>query len=456
MKEQYFDIIIIGSGIAGMNAALIAAKNGLKVGLVEEDKLGGDSLNYSDLPLKFLSTVTRKIQEARQLESFGIASDLVSFNYSKILGIAQQIVARSAVANLNSCQKQQIEVIPGRAYFINPNRISVNKTHYLAKKFLIATGASWQIPKIAGLDQVNFHTPRQIFDLQQLPNSLLVIGGHPSAVIISQIFATLGVRTHLICPNSRLLPDFDDEINQILLKILSDRYKIITATNSQVLEVSRNHQAKKILFSHAGIERQFEVDEIIIAQKLLPNTDLGLNNAAVNFTEQGILTNLQLQSSNKNIYAAGDVLGINSNPNSALLESEIAILNLLKRRQASVPSIIANVIEAPTLASSVGLSQNDCQAQNIAHRLIKVDFAETARQLLSPSTEFGTLHIIVNQKNQLIGAQCLGPEADLIIQQLTPLIKTKASADQLFGLSSSLLSWQEVINIAANRLAKRS
>ena len=449
-KNRHFDLIVIGSGLAGSQASLIASKRGLKVGLVEEAELGGDSLNYSDLPLKQLALTARQFYKIKhQLAPLGINSGLASFNYPTITNRIRQTITKAGVANLELYHQHQIELLGGRAYFINPQRISVNQTHFTADKFIIATGASWVMPTIPGLAHDQVYSPRQLLDFYQLPQRLLIIGGHPTAIVLSQILASLGVKIHLICPDSQLLPDFSPAINQVLMQTLVKYFDVTVSTNSQVLEVAPRHQVKQILFSHAGIQRQFEVDEIIIAQQLQPNLDYGLNNASVDFTTKGIVTDHHLRTSNKRIFGAGDVLGVSNNPNIAIAEAEIATLNAIGRPTRSIDQLVKpGIIEAVINLARVG--RNSIEGDN--YRTASTSFSETPRQLIEPVTQPGLLTITIDQHHRLVGAECFGPEADVIIQQLTPLVKQGANVRQLLNLATSFLSWQEIINLTANKL----
>lgn len=448
-KNRHFDLIVIGSGLAGSQAALVASKRGLKVALVEEAEVGGDSLNYSDLPLKQLLLTARQFYQLKhQLTPLGINSGLVSFNYPKIINRIHQTITKASVTNLELYQKHQIELLSGRAYFINPQRLSINQVHFTADRFVIAAGADWVMPKIPGLQPDQAYSPRQLLNFYQLPSRLLIIGGHPTALVLSQILASLGVKVHLIYSDSQLLPKFSPLINQAVLQALTQHFQVTVSTNSQVLQVTPRQQVKQVLFSHAGVERQFEVDDIIIAQKLQPNLDYGLSNAAVKFTAEGIITDHWLRTSNKRIFAAGDVLGVNHHPNAALAEAEIATINTIGRPSRSTERLVqAEIIEGVINLARIGHTTLD-----EFHRTVSASFSQTPRQLIEPLPQSGLLTLTVDKHHRLVGAECFGPEADLIIQQLTPLVKQTADIRQLLDLAASFLSWQEIINLAVNQL----
>lgn len=452
-KQQHFDLIVIGSGAAGTQAALIAAGLGKRVAVIEDRKLGGDSLTCSDLPRNYVLEAARVYRTSQHASDYGIHNAITSFNFPKIMNNVKNLVARAAASTRDFYRDKGITVIEGRAYFLNPTRVSIGGAHYRADKFIIATGSTWQTAMIAGLSNIHFCTPQTICQMERLPKSVFIVGGHASAVILAQIFASFGVQVYLTCKHSRILPEYDQEFNIALEKTLSKNLGIIISTNSQALEISQNYLIKKILFSHAGVERSVEVDEIVIAEKLMPNIDLGLSNAAVEHEADGIYTNYQLQTSNKNIYAAGDVLNMNNSASAALIEAEIAVLNAFgrKRRTISYHNIPHIVSGFPTVAK-VGLTEDTCQQRQIKYRRAISSFSEAPRQLITPY--FGMLKIIIDKDQHIIGAQVFGPDAESIIHQLSAAITAKLTVRQALSMPQDFLSWQEIINVTLNKLVK--
>lgn len=453
VKQQHFDLIVIGSGAAGTQAALIAAGLGKRVAVVEDRRLGGDSLTCSDLPRNYLLEAAKVYRTSQRASDFGVHNAITSFNFPKIMNNVKNLVARATNSTRDFYRDKGITIIEGRAYFLNPTRISVGGSHYRADKFIVATGSTWQTAMIAGLSEVNFYTPQSICQLERIPKSVFIIGGHSSAVVLAQILASFGVKVYLTCKHSHILPEYDQEFNIALEKTLSKNFDITISTNSQALEISQNYLIKKILFSHAGIERTVEVDEILIAEKLLPNIDLGLSNAAVEHDTGGIYTNYQLQTSNKNIYAAGDVLNMNNSASAALIEAEVAVLNAFgrKRRNISYYNIPQVVSGFPTIAK-VGLTEAECQQRQIKYRRAISSFGEAPRQLITPY--FGMLKVIVDKDQRIIGAQVFGPDAGSIIHQISAAITARLTARQALSMPQDFLSWQEIINVTLNKLVR--
>lgn len=452
--NKQFDLIIIGSGLAGSQAALLARQHGLSVAVVESQELGGTSLNYSDLPLKYARQAVNQLHLAQDNDFFGVYSSRPSLNWAGLVNRCRELV-EEAQANLEAqYRQQQIELLTGHAYFLAPNILTVNKQHYKAKNFILANGASWRVPKIAGLSDVNFYSPQTIWQLTSPPKSIFIIGGHSVSLVWAQLFASLGAKVYLSTMTTNLLPGFDQATNHTLEQILSKQFNITVSTSSRVLEISQGVLNKKILFSHAGIERELRVDELLIAEKLQPNTDLGLHNAMVDHQTNGIIVNHWLQTSNRQIFAIGDVLGQANSANQTLLEAEAAINNLCGRKQILDCQSLPQLIDCWPQIAQVGLNQDQAKFHKINYRLAKTNFDEVPAQLAHAPRQ-GCLTILVDQRQRLIGAEVIGPQAEAIIQVLSWAVKNRLNLHQLVNQPHDFMSWQEIINLTANKLLKK-
>ncbi|MDO4870494.1 MAG: FAD-dependent oxidoreductase [Candidatus Saccharibacteria bacterium] len=450
--KQAFDLIIIGGGSAGIQAALSARQNGLAVAIFEDNTFGGDSLNYSDLPLSFIRQAAKNYYQIQhQSDFYGLHNRFASFNYPKINSTAKYIVRNAYINNKEFCQSQGIQIINQRAYFLSPNQISAGGQRYTAKHFLITTGASWQPPKFSGLSEINYYTPRDFLEIDNLPKSIFIVGGHQIALVLAQLLAIFGVKVYFCSKNSDLLPNFDNEISQFIEKTLANDFDINISTSSRLAEISQSRLTKNLTFIHAGIERQLQTDELLIAESLSPNLDLGLSNAVVNYTDVGISVNQYLQTTNQRIFAAGDILSTSKLDHSATIEAETAIRNLTKHRMRSVNyNGLMETIPLIYPAIKIGQSEADCHQNNIKFQSTTALFSELPRQIIAPPVK-GILKLIINSQQQLIGAQVFGPESEAIAQQLALAIRNHFTVNQLLELPQTYLSWQEIINTAVNK-----
>lgn len=449
--DKQYDLIVIGSGIAGTQSALIAANSGLSVAIIEEDKLGGNSANYSDIPMSVLAKATSSLINTKKSYIYGLRTNNIAYNFSLIKDFEFKAIKNSLVNTEDFYTSFGIDVIKGHAHFINPETISVNKKHFQANKFLIATGAKWKTPNINGIKENLFKTPKDILTINRPPKSVFIVGGNETAIELAQALSTFGSKVFLTEMSSRLLPKFDQEVGDYVENILSNNHKVIISTSSRVLSVVKEGLSKRIRFSHAGVEREVKVDEIFFADELEPNLDLGLTNASVEYTKQGIITDNHLKTSNRNIYAAGDVLGVHSSAHSASIEAKIALSNILGLSKHSVDYLsIPIVVNFSPEIAKIGLTEDDCEKRSIKYRSIITNFSECPIANIETNIE-GFIKLIINNKKEIIGAVVVGPEAKSIISALAIAIKTKMNIQSLANIPQPFLSYSEIITIAANK-----
>ncbi len=454
-KQKYdYDLIVIGTGAGGSAAATIAARRGKRVAVIEADTFGGDSPNWSDIPTKALLHAAQLYDEAKRGARFGLRSNALGYNYPSIRAWKDLAVKRTgAGGNRRYYENEGISAFAGRAHFIGPNEISVNRRHLTAEKFLIATGSTWTVPAIQGIDAVRFLTPRTILESLRPPKSLYIVGAGSIGVEIAQLMATFGTKVYLADIASRILPHEDEEAGHLMAQMLDADKGVTVLTQTRTLAVEKENIAKRITYSRGGNEKSVRVEEILIAAGRAPAVDLGLENAAVTYTPKGIDVDEYLQTTNKAIYAAGDVLGrSNSYTHTALLESRIAAHNMFAKSK-TIPDYTATprlTFTAPGVAS-VGLTENDCIKRDLT---IKVGLAPLNIIARSNTSDFrdGFVKISAGKKNIILGATVVAPHASEIIHELALAVKYGLSAGELADTPHAFLSWSEAVRVAASRI----
>jgi dihydrolipoamide dehydrogenase len=449
-----YDLIVIGSGAGGSAAAAIAARAGKRVAIVESDVFGGESPNWSDVPTKALLHVARLYDEARHGDKFGLRTSTLGYNYPSIRAWKELAVKRTGAAgNRHFYESHGISAFNGNAHFLTPHEISVNRRHLSAAHFLIATGSSWVTPKIQGITDVPFFTPRTILEALRPPKSLFIIGGGSHGVEIAQLMATFGTKVYIAEQAARLLPKQDAEVGELMERGLTDQKGVTVLTHSRVISVEKQGLTKRILISRAGVEKFVKADEILVATGRMPNVDLGLENASVKYTPKGIEVNDQLQTSVKHIYAAGDVLGRASHTHTALLESQVAAHNILHKDKV-VPDYTATpgiIFTTPEIAH-VGLSEDDCQKRDLAIKKAIAPLNIIARSNTSDFRD-GFVKLITDKKGVILGGTIVSPSAGEMIHEIGLAVKYNLTAAQLAETPHAFLSWSEAIRVAANKLA---
>lgn len=448
-----YDLIVIGSGAAGSAAASIVAGAKKRVAIVEAEQFGGDLANYSDIPIDAIMHSTNIYNQARKGSEFGIRSNSISFNYPSIQAWKDYVIKRTGAGGSKKYYTEQgIATYQGLARFISPNEITVNRRHLSGAKFLIATGSSWQKPPIHGLDLVDYLTPRTIFSHLRQPKNLAIIGGGKTGVELAQIMANLGTRVILIEKSPNLLPDYDAEVGVTLEKSMHKSLGINTLTNSEVISVVKATSQKKVIFKRGGVNKSILVDSILIACGQKPNTDIGLENATVKYSKNGIIVNKFLQTSARHIYSAGNVIsGSLKQAQSALLESRITAHNILKLDQISpdyvgMPMVISGY---PSIAQ-VGLTEQDCKKKRMNVKITTAPLAIIAKSNTSNFYD-GFIKLITNRRGLIVGASIVSPNATEMIHELSLAIRYGLTTEQLASTPHAFLSWSELIRVAATK-----
>lgn len=448
-----YDLIVIGSGAGGSPAATIAASAGKRVAVVESEVFGGESPNWGDIPLKALLHATQLYDEARHGARFGIRSSTIGYNFMSLKAWKDVAIKRTGAGNNRSYyEKQGITTYKSVAHFLSPNEISVARRHLSAEQFLVASGSHWEQPNIAGLDDAGYHTPRTILDIPRPPKSLLIIGGNNLSVEYAQLFASLGTKVYLVEKAARILPDEDIEVGELIAKLLTDRKGVTVLTQTRLLTAQKEGLLRKVTFSRGGHEKHIKVDAILLTVGRSPNVDLGLENANVAYTPKGIDVNEHLQTTARNIFAAGDVLGNKKHLHTALLESRVAAHNLLHKQKISpdymgTPDI---TFTYPGIAS-VGMSEDDCIKRDLAIRTSVAPLAMVARANTSDFRD-GFVKLVADRKGVLIGGTVVAPHAGEIIHEVAMAVRHNLTVAQVAAMPHAFLSWSEAVRIAATRL----
>lgn len=454
-KPQFdYDLIVIGSGAGGSAAATIAAREGKKVAIVEADTFGGDSPNWSDVPMKALLHASQLYDEARHGARFGLRSNTMGYNYPSLRAWKDVAVKRTGAAgNKKFYEAQGIDAFEGNAHFLSPNEITVNRRHLSAAHFLVATGSHWVAPDVQGLADVKYLTPRTILEALRPPKSLYIIGGGTIGVEIAQLMAIFGTKVYIAEIAARLLPKEDEEVGELVERLLGESKGVTTLTQTRTLSVVKDGLGARVTFLRGGVEKSVRVDEVLIATGRTPSVDLGLENASIKYTPAGIDVNEHLQTTAKHIYAAGDVLGNSRHTHTALHESRVAAHNILMKSKVS-PDYTASprlTFTFPGVAS-VGLSEDDCLKRDLHINKATAPLNMIARSNTSDFHD-GFVKVITDKKGVILGATVVAPHAAEIIHELALAVKYGLTANQVAATPHAFLSWSEAVRVACGKLA---
>lgn len=454
-KQKYdYDLIVVGSGAGGSVAATIAARAGKRVAIIENDLLGGSSPNFGDIPTNALLHVAGVYETAKSGQQFGIRSNAIGYNYPSIKAWKDLVVSRAG-AGANSgrfYESEGVTVYSGLAHFIGPYEVSVNRRHLSAAHFIIATGAHWAQPGIEGMDKVKFLTPRTALDLLRPPKTLFIIGGGATGVEFARLFSTFGTKVYIGEVAPRLLPREDEEASELTERTLEDQKGVTILTSARATKISKDALMKRVTYTRGDIEHSIKVDEVLIATGKQPTVDLGLENAGVEYTPQGIEVNEYLQTTTKHIYAAGDVTGKFMYTHVALLESRIAAHNILHRDKHSPDyTAVPRVTHTSPEIASVGLTEDDCikRDMDILKATAPLNIIGRAN---TTNVRDGFVKVLTDKKGVLIGATIAAPHAGEMIHELTLAIQHRMTAHDVASTMHAFPSWSEAVRVACGKI----
>ena len=305
-REDGYDLVVIGAGSAGLVAADFAARFGARVLLIEKDRIGGDCTWTGCVPSKALLHAASLAHQSRVASHLGIRVGGVEVDFPAVMRQVRQAVARVySFETPEQLAKRGVAVEQGQAHFLDQHSVAVGGRRIHGRSFVICTGAVPQRPSLAGLDAVPYLTYEEVFELDELPDGLLVLGGGPVGVELAQAFARLGSHVTLLEKESRLLSAADPEAGVVLARVLAAE-GVTIETGFEAVD-ARDTGGEIVLSSKRA---RFAGDRLLVATGRRPDVEgLDLERAGVAYDERGVRADHNLKTSQSHIYAAGDVTG---------------------------------------------------------------------------------------------------------------------------------------------------
>lgn len=453
MKNRFdYDLAVLGSGDAGGEAALIAAKSGLKVALIESGKWGGSSLNYSNVPFGALFYATKQFKNALNGAKFGLSSTGLRYNYPTVNNWKNIALKRAKANSKNDFEEAGISCLHGRGHLLSSTEISVNEQTIRAKKIIIATGASMLDTGIKIPTDIEYWLPENVLEMIRPPKSIFIVGAGSTGCELAQFFATLGTEVIIADIAGRLLPREDEEVGQVLDEIFN-KEKIKVLTQSRVIALEKDTTSKKVIFLRGGQEKSIRVDQVLMCTGNQPNIDIGLENAGVKFTQRGIEVNERCRTNVKNIYAAGDVLGGHSSTEKALIEARAAAADVLGRgKKAAVDyrGIIRATNISPAIAE-VGITEDDCIRHDSKYNKVIIALDSVQKANTSDNMMGFVKLILAKKSNKILGGTIMAPHAGLIAQELAMAIRYDMTTYELASVPHLANDWSELIRVACEQ-----
>ncbi len=454
-KQRYdYDLIVIGSGAGGSVAADIVASSGKRVALVEGETMGGECPNWGCVPTKALLESAKVFESAKKAANFGIRTGMPGFNYPSVKAWKDLAVKRTgASTSAKYYQSRGVGVYHGHAHFISPHEITVNRRHLSAAHFLVATGSHWADVDVPVSSGVTLLDARSALELNRPPKSLFIIGGGATGVEFAELFSIFGSNVSIAENSSRLLAREDQEVSQLVEAVFSKRRGIKVLTKTKVVSIEKDGLASRVTYLRGGEQHTVRVDAVMVAAGKLPNVDIGLENAGVQYTAHGIGVNEFLQTNVPHIYAAGDVTGKYMYTHVGVYESRLSAHNLLhpKQKLAADYRAVPRVTFLTPEIASVGMSEEDCLKRDLAIKTAIVPINVIGRANVSNAQD-GFVKVIADKKGMLLGASVVSQHAGEVIHELTLAIHQRMTAQQVASSMHAYPTWSEAVRVACEKL----
>ncbi len=417
MTDLNVDICVIGAGSGGLSVAAGASQMGARVALIEKGKMGGDCLNYGCVPSKAMLAAGHAAEAHRNSAAFGVAADKPAIDDNGVYGHIHGAIA--AIAPNDSVERFEglgVRVIKAAARFTGPTEVTAGDVRIAARRVVVATGSSAVVPPVPGLDGIDYHTNETIFYAEKIPSHLIVVGGGPIGIEMAQAHRHLGAKVTVLV-RSRLMPKDDPELVDVVRRQLhEDGIEVVVGGTLKKFEKTKNGVAVTISTADDSGERRIEGSDVLIATGRRANVDgLDLEKAGIAYTPKGIAVDARLRTSNKKVFAVGDVTGGLQFTHVAGYHAGVVIKNALFRLPAKVDirAVPWVTYTTPELAQ-VGLTEAAAKEQGHAIRVLRWPYHENDRAQAESATE-GLVKAVVTPKGQILGCGIVGRHAGELI-----------------------------------------
>jgi pyruvate/2-oxoglutarate dehydrogenase complex dihydrolipoamide dehydrogenase (E3) component len=426
------DICVIGAGSGGLSVAAAAAAFGVPVVLIEKGKMGGECLNTGCVPSKSLIAAGKRARAITDAATFGVSTQAADIDFAKVHRHVHGVIA--AIAPNDSKERFNglgVRVIEGAARFKDRNTVVVDATEIAARRFVVATGSSPALPPIAGLDHVPYLTNETVFDLTARPEHLIVIGAGAIGLELAQAFRRLGSAVTVLEAAEPLARE-DKECAAIVLDALAREG---VAVRSQVAIARVEAAGAKIKAVLDDGETAIEGSHLLIATGRKANTEgLALEAARIACDRNGIKVNKGLKTSNRRVYAIGDVAGRGQFTHLANYHAGLVIRNALFRLPVKVNAdLVPRVTYTDPELAHVGLTESEARKRRIAIRVLRWPYHENDRAQTECET-VGHIKVLTDRRGKILGATIVGAAAGELISAWTLAISRGLNIRALAGM----------------------
>ncbi len=452
-----YNVVVIGAGTAGLVTAAGTAGLGGRVALIERQRMGGDCLNFGCVPSKALISSARLIEQIRRAPAWGLEKQEPQFEFAKVLASMR---ARRKKIEPNDSQGRfeslGVDVFRGEARFLSPHEIEVDGQKLSAHNFVIATGTHATVPKIDGLESVSYFTNETIFDeLEEKPESMIVLGGGPIGCELSQAFQRLGVQVTLVQNSAQILPPEDPDVAEFMQQRFADE-GIDVRLRAKAIGASKPR--KNILLELEGGDR-ITADTLLLAVGRTPNLRaLNLEAAGVKHDEHGVPTNAYLQTSQPHIYAAGDITNRLKFTHTADATARVVVRNILMPlqllRQKMDWAVVPWCTYTDPEVAHVGLGEKEARKKHIDYDLFRVPLDEVDRAIVE-NEETGFVKVLTKKgSDKILGVTLVSPHAGDLLHEFVLAMKQDIGLGAIAGTIHAYPTLAELARKAGDKYSK--
>jgi pyruvate/2-oxoglutarate dehydrogenase complex dihydrolipoamide dehydrogenase (E3) component len=433
MANYNYDICIIGAGAGGLSVAAGACQFGIKVALIEGHNMGGDCLNYGCVPSKALLSSAKHYNAISESSKFGFSASAEPVNIAEVMAKVQEVIAQ--IAPHDSVERFTglgATVYRGYGSFVDEQSVKVNDDIISAKYFIIATGSSPVVHPIPGLNEVSYLTNETIFNLQATPEHLVVIGGGPIGCELAQAFLMLGIKVSLLNLGKILPRDEADLVAELRQNMLNQGLNLYE--DIKIIKISSGAAGQiEISVEIGGKEQIISGSHLLVATGRKVNIDkLNLSAAGIEHTSRGIQVDECLRTSNKKVFAIGDVAGGYQFTHIAGYHAGVVIRNIIFRQRAKVnyQAVPWVTYTYPELAH-VGLLESEAQNKYSGNITIsEFEYKENDRAQAERALH-GKIKLITTKKGKVLGVSILGLNSGELLAPWIDLINRGESVKAL-------------------------
>ncbi len=439
-KPRGFDtnLVVIGSGSAGLVSSYIAAAVKAKVTLIEKHKMGGDCLNTGCVPSKAIIRSAKFMSHISRSQEFGISEAHAEFEFAEVMERVQRVIAK--IEPHDSVERYTglgVDVIEGEAKIVSPWSVEVNGQTITTRNIIVATGARPFVPPIEGIDSVPYYTSENLWEMRQQPRKLVVLGGGPIGTELTQAFARLGIEVTQVEMAPRILLREDLEVSELVKNRLEDE-GVKVLVNHRAKQVVRRDANRYLVVEHQGQDVEIEFDALIVAVgRAAHSSGFGLEELGVRLNPNGTIeVNEYLQSSMPTIYACGDVAGpyqfTHVGAHQAWFASVNSLFGLFKRFKVDYSVIPWATFSEPEVAR-VGLNELEAGEQNIEYEVTRYGIDDLDRAIADSEAHGFVKVLTLPGKDKILGVTIVGEHAGDLIAEFVLAMKHGLGLNKILG-----------------------